>query len=53
MQLDSSGGLLCVLFEATQDLFFDLLIAPLSGALGEVTGQVAESAIGLRICDEG
>jgi hypothetical protein len=48
--LDSSGGLVCALFEAGQGLFIDLLLAPLEQGLDSFAAQLSDAVVGLRIC---
>ncbi|MEM7233991.1 MAG: hypothetical protein AAF517_17570 [Planctomycetota bacterium] len=52
MSLSASGGIVCVLFSAGQDVFFELLLAPIEQVLAEATGAIEELSIGLVLCPE-
>ncbi len=50
MVLDATGGLLCVLFEAGQGVFIELLLEPLATLVESITGGIGEAVIGLQLC---
>ncbi len=52
MALDSSGGLVCTLFGALEDVLIDLFLQPLGEALGGISEQLADGLAGLRICED-
>ena len=52
LELESSGGLVCVLFSAGQEAFIGLIVAPLEEALQGFAETIEEQVVGLRICDE-
>jgi hypothetical protein len=48
--LTSSGGLLCVLFQAGQSVFIDALVAQLEGLTQQVSDSIASQLVGLKLC---
>lgn len=51
IEIDSSGGLLCVLFEAVQGVFLDLILSPFEEAMSQLTSALPEQLVGMRICN--
>lgn len=50
VRLVASGGLVCVLFQAGQDAFTDLILAQFQTATQSLLGGIAEQIVGLRLC---
>lgn len=51
IDLDASGGIVCFLFEAGQDVLIELLLAPLEEVAGSISEPLAESLVGLTLCE--
>ena len=52
MNLSASGGLVCNVFEAAQDGFFELFLAPLAVGIGTIAEAFDGQLVGLPICVE-
>ena len=50
MVLEASGGIICSLFAAGQDLFLDLLLEPLEAAVRDLSSGLPDAVVGLRLC---
>ena len=51
MSLESTGGIVCALFEALQGPFLDLLLTPLAEAASALAKQLNEVVVGLLLCE--